>query len=128
MTTTLRTSLSKVTGLGSAKEGTEHFWRQRLTALANVPLSLFLVWVVLNLARASRASMAEMLGNPIVAGLMVLTIISVTWHMRLGMQVVIEDYVHSEGLKLLAVIANVFFALAIAGFSIVSVLLLAFGS
>lgn len=123
----MQTPLNRVMNLGSAKEGTEHFWHQRLTALANVPLSLFLIWVVLNLGGASRASMVEMMSNPLVAGLMVLTIISITWHMRLGMQVVIEDYVHSEGLKLLAVIANVFFALLVAGLSIVSVLLLAFG-
>lgn len=123
----MRTTLGRVTGLGSAKEGTEHFWRQRLTALANVPLSLFLVWVVLQLGGGSRASMVETMSNPLVAGLMVLTIISVTWHMRLGVQVVIEDYVHSEGLRLLAVIANTFIALAVAGLSIVSVLLLAFG-
>lgn len=128
MAQSMRTTFSKVTGLGSAKEGTEHFWHQRLTALANVPLSLFLVWVVLNLAGASRASMVEMISHPLVAGLMILTMISVTWHMRLGMQVVIEDYVHSEGIKIVSVIANVFFALAVAGLSIVSVLLLAFGS
>lgn len=128
MTHTMRTTFSKVTGLGSAKQGTEDFWQQRLTALANVPLSLFLVWVVVNLAGADRAAMVEMMGNPLVAGLMVLTIISVTWHMRIGMQIVIEDYVHGEGMKVISVVANVFFALAVAGLSIVSVLMLAFGS
>lgn len=128
MTNTMRTTFSKVTGLGSAKQGTEDFWQQRLTALANVPLSLFLVWVVVNLAGADRAAMVEMMGNPLVAGLMVLTIISVTWHMRIGMQIVIEDYVHGEGMKVISVVANVFFALAVAGLSIVSVLMLAFGS
>ena len=123
----MRTTFGRVTGLGSAKEGTQHFWHQRLTALANVPLSLFLIWLVLNLAGAGRAEMAGLIGNPLVAGLLVLTIVSVTWHMRLGMQVIIEDYVHAEGPKLLAVIANVFFALAVAGLAIVSVLMLAFG-
>lgn len=128
MARSMRTAFSRVTGLGSAKEGTGHFWHQRLTAIANVPLSLFLIWLVVNLAGAERAAMAETMGNPIVASLTVLTILSVTWHMRLGMQVVIEDYVHAEGPKLLSVIANNFFALAVAGLSIVSVLLLAFGS
>lgn len=123
----MQTPLNRVINLGSAKEGTEHFWHQRLTALANVPLSLFLIWVIISLGGASRASMVETMSNPLVAGLMVLAIVSITWHMRLGMQVIIEDYVHSEGLKLLAVIANVFFALLVAGLSIVSVLLLAFG-
>lgn len=128
MAKSMRTTFNRVIGLGSAKEGTVHFWHQRLTALANVPLSLFLVWVVLNLAGASRASMAETIGHPLVAGLMVLTLVSVTWHMRIGMQVVIEDYVHAAGIKIVSIIANVFYALAIAGLSIVSVLLLAFGS
>ncbi len=128
MANSMRTTFSRVTGLGSAREGTEHFWHQRLTAIANVPLSLFLIWLVINLAGSDRAAMSDMMGNPIVAGLTILTLISVTWHMRLGMQVVIEDYVHAEGPKLLSVIANNFFALAVAGLSIVSVLLLAFGS
>lgn len=123
----MRTPLSRVTGLGSAKEGTGHFWNQRLTALANVPLSLFLVWLVISLMGADQATIMAAFSNPIVSGLMILTILSITWHMRLGMQVVIEDYVHSEGAKLLCVIGNSFFSFAIAALAVVSVLMLGFG-
>lgn len=124
----MRTPLSRVTGLGSAKDGTTHFWHQRLTAIANVPLTLFLVWLVVKLQGADQTAFLNMFANPIVLGLTVLMIISVTWHMRLGMQVVIEDYVHSEGTKVVAIIANNFFALGVAALSIVYVLKLGFGS
>ena len=123
----MRTPFAKVTGKGSANEGTGHFWQQRLTALANVPLTLFVVWLVTQLAGANRAEMVLMLANPIVSGLLVLTLLSFVWHMKLGMQVVIEDYVPAEGTKLVLIIANNFFAAAIAGLSIISVLKLTFG-
>lgn len=123
----MRTPYAKITGKGSTKSGTGHFWQQRLTALANVPLTLFLVWLVTQLAGSDRAGMVEMVSNPLVSGLIVLTILSVAWHMKLGMQVVIEDYIHAEGLKIYLIIANSFFALALAGLSIVAVLKLSFG-
>lgn len=123
----LRTPLSRVTGLGSAREGTTHFWRQRLTALANVPLTLFFVWLLYALRDADRAGIVAMFANPLVTALAILTIVSVTWHMRLGLQVVIEDYVHAEALRILALIGNIFFALAIAGLAIAAVLKLGFG-
>lgn len=123
----MRTPLNRVSFLGSTKSGTEHFWHQRLTAVANLPLVLFLVWLVIALMGADRAEMQAMFANPLVATLTVLAIISVTWHMRLGMQVIIEDYVHAEGLKLICVIGNAFFTLLIAGLAVVSVLLLGFG-
>ncbi len=123
----MRTPFAKITGKGSAHEGTSHFWHQRLTALANVPLTLFAVWLVTQLAGANRADMALMLANPVVSGLLVLTLISFAWHMKLGMQVVIEDYVPAEGTKIVLIIANNFFAAAIAGLGIISVLKLTFG-
>jgi succinate dehydrogenase / fumarate reductase membrane anchor subunit len=123
----MRTPLSIVTGSGSAREGTSHFWRQRVTALANIPLTLFLVWLVASLAGSSRADVVTMLGNPIVATLLLLTIVSVTWHMRLGVQVVVEDYVHTESTKVLVLIANNFFCIAVAALSAISVLKLGFG-
>ncbi len=123
----MRTPYAKVTGKGSVRDGTGHFWQQRLTALANVPLTFFLVWLVTKLAGSDRAGMVELLANPLVSGLIVLTILSVVWHMKLGMQVVIEDYVHAEGLKIYLFIANSFFALTLAGLSIVAVLKLSFG-
>lgn len=123
----MRTPLSTVTQLGSAKEGTTHFWQQRLTALANVPLTLFLVWFIIRVAGMERAEMVLVLGNPVVAGLLVLTLGSISWHMRLGLQVVIEDYVHGEGPKILWVVANNFFSISVAVLSIISVLKLSFG-
>lgn len=123
----MRTPLSTVTGLGSAKEGTSHFWHQRLTALANVPLTLFLVWFVIRVAGMDRGEMILVLANPVVAGLLVLTIVSITWHMRLGVQVVIEDYVYAEGQKILLLVTNNFFCIGVATLSVISVLKLSFG-
>lgn len=123
----LQTPYAKITGKGATGEGTTHFWRQRLTALANVPLTLFLVWLVTKLAGAERAEMMELISNPIVGGLLALTIVSVFWHMALGMAVVIEDYVHAEGMKIVLIIANNFFAMALAGLTLVAVLKLSFG-
>jgi succinate dehydrogenase / fumarate reductase, membrane anchor subunit len=105
----MRTPLGKVRGLGSAKDGTEHFWRQRVTALANVPLMLFLIYVVVNLVGASHAEAAAFLKSPLVAILLLAMVISGLVHMRLGMQVIIEDYLPDEGKKVLALIANTFF-------------------
>ncbi len=105
----MRTPLGKVRGLGSAKEGTEHFWRQRVTALANVPLMLFLVYVVVALFGANHAEATAFLKSPLVAILLLAMVISGLIHMRLGMQVIIEDYVPEEGKKVLALIANTFF-------------------
>lgn len=123
----MRTPLGTVTGLGSAKEGTTHFWRQRLTAAANVPLVLFLLWFIVRCAGLNRAEMAAVVGNPVVAGLLILAIFSMSWHMRLGLQVVIEDYIHGEGLKIGLVVANIFFSVAVGALSIISVLILGFG-
>ena len=123
----MRTPLSTVTGLGSAKEGTTHFWQQRLTAVANVPLSLFLIWFVIRVGGLGRGEIALVLGNPLIAGLLILAICSIAWHMRLGMQVIIEDYVHGEGRKIMLLIANNFFSFGAAALSIVAILKLSFG-
>jgi len=123
----MRTPFATISGKGSIREGTTHFWRQRLSALANIPLSLFLVWLVIRLAGADRAEMVSLIANPLIAGIIVLAIVGIFWHMALGVQVVIEDYVHKEGLKIFLIIANNFFALAIGVLSIVAVLMLSFG-
>ncbi|AVX02991.1 succinate dehydrogenase, hydrophobic membrane anchor protein [Maritalea myrionectae] len=122
-----RTPLSRVTGLGSAKSGTEHFWNQRLTALANVPLMLFSVWLVISLVGADRAQMVATFANPFITGFAILAIVSASIHMRLGLQVVIEDYVHTESTKWLLLMLNSFFAFGVAIIATVSLLKLSFG-
>ncbi|MDC0148401.1 succinate dehydrogenase, hydrophobic membrane anchor protein [Alphaproteobacteria bacterium] len=109
----MRTPLSRARGLGSAKKGTHQFWMQRVTALANIPLTLFLVAALVVHAGADYQTMIAFLGNPFVGVVMLLLVVSVIYHMRLGLQVVIEDYIHGEASKLLAIIANNFFALTI---------------
>ena len=123
----MRTPLGKVRGHGSAKDGTSHFWRQRLTAVANVPLILFFIWLVVSLNGASHAQVVETLSSPLVALVLLAVIFSVCFHMKLGMQVVIEDYIHGEGAKIAAVILNIFFCSAVALVSAYAVLKIGFG-
>jgi succinate dehydrogenase / fumarate reductase, membrane anchor subunit len=108
------TPLARVRGLGSAKTGTAHFWHQRLTAVANVPLTIAFVLIVLSLLGRSHATAQQILASPLVAIVMLLFIGSITYHMRIGMQVIIEDYVHDEIPKLALIMLNTFFAVAVA--------------
>ena len=123
----IRTPLARVRGLGSAKEGTDHFWRQRVTAVANLFLVIFAVCLVLRLVGASYSEARAILANPLVTVALAMLIVSGVVHMRLGMQTVIEDYVHSEGMKVAALMANTFFAIAIGATCVLSVLKLGFG-
>lgn len=123
----MRTSLGRIRGLGSAREGTQHFWRQRLTAIANVPLTLFFVGFLIALNGAGYAQTRAALANPFVGLVMLLFMVSALYHMRLGMQVIIEDYVHGELLKIALLALNIFFAIAIGVAAAVALLKLAFG-
>jgi succinate dehydrogenase / fumarate reductase membrane anchor subunit len=122
-----RTPLARVRGLGSAKTGTAHFWHQRLTAVANVPLTIAFVLIVVALLGRNHAAAQQILGTPLVAIVMLLFIGSVTYHMRLGMQVIIEDYVHEETAKLALIMLNTFFAVAVALASAYAIFKLSFG-
>ena len=122
----MSTPLARVRGLGAARSGTQHFWRQRLTAVANVPLTIAFVLIVVALLGRNHAAVVQILGSPLVAVIMLLFIMSVTTHMRIGMQVIIEDYVHDEGLKLMLLMANTFFAIAVGLASAFAILMLSF--
>ena len=124
---TMRTPLGQVRGLGSARSGTRHFWHQRLTALANVPLTIAFVLIVTSLLGRNHAYVVQTIGSPFVAIVMLLFILSVCWHMRLGMQVIIEDYVHDESTKIIMIMGNTFFAIAVALASAYGILKLSFG-
>ena len=110
----MSTSLGRVRGLGAAKSGTEHFWRQRLTAVANIPLTIAAIIIMITLLGRNQSAVAQILGSPLVAIIMLLFVLSVTVHMRIGMQVIIEDYVHDEKHKLGLIMANTFFTVAVA--------------
>ena len=122
-----RTPLARVRGLGSARSGTEHFWHQRLTALANVPLTIGFIIILVSLLGRGHATVVAVLGSPLVAIVMLLFIGSITYHMKIGMQVIIEDYVHDEKWKFLAIIGNTFFAILIAAASVYSLLKISWG-
>lgn len=123
----MRTPLSRIRGLGSAHHGTEHFWLQRLTAAANVLLLVVLIGIVVTLVGRSHATVIATLSKPLVSVLLVAAIISVAIHMRLGMQIVIEDYVHSEFRKVVLLMLNTFFAWGVGLSSIFAVLKISFG-
>ena len=125
---TMRTPLRQIRGLGSAKSGTEHFWRQRVTAIANVPLVIGFIVIVTSLLDRDHATVVQILGSPIVAILMLLFILSVTYHMGIGMQVIIGDYARREGTRIVLLIANTFFVVAIGLASAYAILKLSCGS
>ncbi|KQU35276.1 succinate dehydrogenase [Methylobacterium sp. Leaf94] len=111
---TMRTPRARVKGLGASGHGAGHFWIQRLTAAANAPLMLAFVVVVALMANRTYPEAVALMSHPVVALILILAVISVTAHMRIGMQVIIEDYVQDKTLKLLSLLANNFYAVIVA--------------
>lgn len=126
MMSDLRTPLSKVRGLGSAKEGTDHFWLQRVTAVALIPLISVFCWLIISLVGAPYEEVVATLSSPLNAVLLVLIMTASTIHMRLGMQTFIEDYVHGDFAKVVWLMLNNFFAIIIGALTIFAILKLAF--
>ena len=110
----MRTPLSRVRNLGSSHSSTKDFWRQRLTAVAMIVLVVPMISVVMMLLSRTQAGAAQILGSPLIAIIMLLFITASIWHMKIGMQVVIEDYIHDEKLKLVSIMANNFFSITVA--------------
>jgi succinate dehydrogenase / fumarate reductase membrane anchor subunit len=123
----MRTPLGRVRNLGAAHSGTADFWRQRLTAVALTLLMIPGIVVVMMVLGRNQVGAAQVLGSPWVGLIVLLFILASAWHMKIGMQVVIEDYVHHEKLKLAAVMANNFFAVAVALASIYAIFKLSSG-
>ena len=121
------TPLRRVRHLGAAHDGTVSFWRQRLTAAANLPLVIAFIILIATLVGRPYGEVLAVLSSPLIALLLILMILSISIHMRIGMQVIIEDYLHGEGLKVAAIAANTFFVVAVAAVSIFAILKLAFG-
>jgi succinate dehydrogenase / fumarate reductase, membrane anchor subunit len=123
----MRTTVKQVEGLGSAKSGTEHFWHQRMTAIANLPLIIFLVWFIISHLGASRAAVMGSVQNPFIAILLTLSFVSILWHMRLGLQIVIEDYVHGHAAKLVCLLLNSFYVAVLGVAAIYAILKMSLG-
>jgi succinate dehydrogenase / fumarate reductase, membrane anchor subunit len=123
----MRTPLGRVRGLGTSRSGTSDFWRQRVTAVAMVLLILPVIVVVMMLLGSNQAGARTILGSPPVAIILLLFIVASAWHMKIGMQVVIEDYVHNEKVKLASIMANNFFSIAVALVSIYAILKMSSG-
>jgi succinate dehydrogenase / fumarate reductase, membrane anchor subunit len=123
----IRTPRARVRGLGVAHHGVGHWWLQRVTAATNIVLMLSFVVIIANMAGRSYVDAIHVLANPFVSIILILAILSVTLHMRVGMQVIIEDYVHAQATKLAAVFANNIYAVLVAVACLYAVLRIGFG-
>ncbi len=126
--TSMRSPMARARGLGSAKDGTTHWWAQRLSALALIPLVVWFVASMVAMAGADYVAVQAWLGSPLVAGLVILLIATVFYHAHLGLQVVVEDYVHHEATKFGAIIAIKGLAIVLSLTGVLAVLSILFGA
>jgi len=123
----MRTAARRVRGLGAAHSGTTHFWHQRVTSVAGIPLTIALICIAVALLGRSHAAAVQILGSPLIAIVMLLFIINSAYHMWIGMQEIILDYVHDDKWKLMSLMANLFFVVVVAFASCYAILKLSFG-
>lgn len=124
----LRSPISRVTGLGTAKEGAAHWWSQRVTSIALLPLGLWFVATLLRMPTFSYDFVVTWIGAPLNAVLLLLLSATLVYHSLLGVQVVVEDYVHHHGLKIATMLLLTFAHVAVAAVAIFAVLRIAFGA
>lgn len=123
----MRTAARRVRGLGAARSGTKDFWHQRVTAVAGIPLCIALIVIVITMLGRSHAAVVQILGSPLVAIIMLLFILNTAYHMWIGMQEIILDYVHEDKFKFLSLMANMFFVIIVGLASAFAILKLSFG-
>jgi succinate dehydrogenase / fumarate reductase membrane anchor subunit len=123
----MRTAARRVRGLGPARSGTQDFWHQRVTSVAGIPLTIALIVIVVSLLGRSHAAAVQILGSPIVAIILLLFILNSAYHMWIGMQEIILDYLHADKFKFLSLMANTFFVIAVGLASAFAILKLSFG-
>jgi succinate dehydrogenase / fumarate reductase, membrane anchor subunit len=121
----IRTPLARARGLGAAKDGTHHWWMQRVTSVALVPLVLWFAISMLAYSRVDHATFQAWLGHPVNAGLMIALLAAMFYHAKLGAQVIIEDYVHPESAKIAALLVTQFLLFLLGAIAIVAVLKIA---
>jgi succinate dehydrogenase / fumarate reductase membrane anchor subunit len=122
----MRTTVRQVRHLGSARSGTQHVWRMRLTSFALIPLTIAFVWLMLSLVGKDYNSVRAAIGSPFVAIVLLLFLLTSIYHMMLGMQTIIEDYVHGEHAKTFSLMANAFFSICVGLACVYAVLRLSF--
>ncbi len=123
----MRTPLGRVRGLGSAGTGTDHFWVQRVTSVAGIPLTVGFIVIIAMLVGRNHAATVQIIASPLVALTLILFIVTIVYHMWVGMQVIIEDYINDPLHKAITAMGNTFFSCVVALASIFAVLKLSFG-
>lgn len=124
----MATPLKRVRGLGAAHRGTDTFWRQRVTALANIPLTIFLILAIVSHIGSSYDEVRAYLAHPVVAVVMLALIVSAAIHLRIGLKEIIEDYVHAEGLKVATIVLATFFAYGVALAALLAIVKISLGA